>query len=262
MSAPGASTRQRRMAVRLGIDIGGSGMKGAPVDTVNGRAHRAPLPGRHAPARPVEDVAERVAAVAEHFTSDGPIGITFPGVVDHGVVRTAANMHHSWIGTDADDLFTDRSGRPVALVNDADAAGVAEVRFGAGRDRNGHRIMVTLGTGIGTAVFHDSVLLPNTELGHLELDGHEAEDRAAGNVRDDEKLSWSDYAKRLGRYLNHLHALMWPELLDHRWRHLEALGRFLPHIDVPCEVVPAQLLNEAGIVGAAVLGTPTSPPSE
>jgi polyphosphate glucokinase len=239
--------------LRLGIDIGGSGIKGAPVDTETGQltADRFRLDTPQ-PAK-VPLVVDTVAHIVEHFGGDGPIGITFPGVVSHGVVRTAANMHDSWEGTDADALFTERFGRPVYMVNDADAAGLAEMRFGAGKGRDGVVIMVTLGTGIGTAVFHDGKLLPNTEFGHLELDGKDAEERASGSARDEQSLSWEAYAKRLDRYLNHLHFLMSPDLFIIGGGISKKSDRLLPLIEVPCEVVPAQLLNNAGIVGVAVM---------
>lgn len=244
------------MALRLGIDIGGSGVKGAPVDLATGElvAERFRLPTPQ-PAR-VDDVAEVVGEVVEHFEADGPIGITFPGVVTKGVVRTAANMDPSWVDADADRLFTNRFGRPVSLANDADAAGVAEMRFGADPGRAGVVIMITLGTGIGTAVFNDGVLLPNTELGHLELGGDEAEHRAAAAAREREDLSWSAYASRVQRYLRHLHALFWPELFIVGGGVSKKADKFLPLLDVPCEVVAAQLRNDAGIVGAALLCDP------
>jgi len=238
---------------RLGIDIGGSGIKGAPVDPETGQltAERFRLDTPQ-PAK-VPKVVEAVAEVVEHFGIGGPIGITFPGVVSHGVVRTAANMHESWIGTDADALFTERFERPVLMVNDADAAGVAEMRFGAGKGRDGVVVMVTLGTGIGTAVFHDGKLLPNTEFGHIEIDGKDAEELASGSARDEHGLSWESYAKRVERYLNRLHFLLWPDLFIIGGGISKKADRFLPLVKVPCEVVPALLLNNAGIAGVAVM---------
>ncbi len=238
---------------RLGVDIGGSGIKGAPVDLSTGELvgerFRIDTPR---PAT-VNDVQGVVGQVIEHFDVTGHVGITFPGVVQHGVVRTAANMHESWIDLDADAEFTKKLGREVTLANDADAAGVAEMRFGVGEGRKGVVVMVTLGTGIGTAVFHDGVLLPNTELGHLELDGHDAETRAAASARDRETLSWSAYAKRVQKYLRHLHAVLWPDLFIIGGGVSRKADKFLPHLDLPCEVVPAELFNNAGIVGAALI---------
>lgn len=238
---------------RLGIDIGGSGIKGAPVVVGSGElaAERfridTPQPAK------VERVLPVIEQVAAHFEMSGPIGITFPGVIQHGVVRTAANMHPSWVGLDADAVLTERLGRPVSLVNDADAAGLAEMRYGVGKGRSGTVIMVTLGTGIGTAVFTDGVLVRNTELGHLELDGHDAEKRAAGAVREVEGLPWHDFAKRVQHYLRHVHALFWPELFILGGGVSKRAEKFVPHMDVPCEVVPASLQNNAGIVGAALV---------
>jgi polyphosphate glucokinase len=236
----------------LGIDIGGSGIKGAPVDTTSGEltAERFRLDTPQ-PAK-VNRVVDVVAEVVAKFAHEGPIGITFPGVVSHGEVRTAANMHESWIGTDADSLFTGRFGRPVLMVNDADAAGVAEMKFGAGRGRDGVVVTITLGTGIGSAVFHDGKLLPNTELGHVELDGHDAETRASAAARDDHGLSWADYAGRVERYLNYIHFLLCPDLFIIGGGVSKKADKFLPHIELNTEIVPAAMLNDAGIVGAAL----------
>jgi polyphosphate glucokinase len=240
------------MDQRLGIDIGGTGIKGAPVDVMTGQLtqdrYRILTPEGAHPA----DVAEVVDQVASSFDVDGPIGITFPGVVLHGVTMTAANVSRHWIGYEADAMFTQRLGRPVGMINDADAAGVAEMRFGAGKDRKGVVIMVTLGTGIGSAVFIDGTLVPNTELGHIELDGVDAESRASGSVRDQEKLSHKSYAKRLNRYLTHLDSLLWPDLIILGGGVSKQGERYLPLLDVRAEVVLAQLRNNAGIVGAAI----------
>ena len=238
----------------LGIDIGGSGVKGAPVDLTTGELtadrFRVDTPR---PAN-VERVADVVAQVVDHFASvTGPVGITFPGVVSRGVVRTAANMHKSWIDVDADKLFTERFGRPVLMLNDADAAGLAEMRFGAGTGRSGVVITITLGTGIGTALFVDGKLVPNTELGHVELDGHEAEHKAAGSARDRERLSWSQYAPRVERYLGYLHRLFWPELFVIGGGVSKRADKFPPWGSVPSEVPPAAVFNDAGIVGAALV---------
>lgn len=236
----------------FGVDIGGSGIKGAPVDLTTGH-----LLGERfkiltpSPSTP-EAVVGVVAEVIDHFGWDGPVGITYPGVVQRGVVRTAANMDKGWVDLDADDLFTSRLGRAVHLLNDADAAGLAEMRFGAGAGRRGVVVMVTLGTGIGTAVFHDGVLVPNTELGHIDIDGRDAEETAAARVREEKDLSWGKWAKRVERYLVTLHRLLWPDLFIIGGGVSTRSGKFLPLMQVPCEVVPAQLANTAGIVGAAL----------
>jgi polyphosphate glucokinase len=242
------------MTIRLGVDIGGTGIKGAPVDVELGDLaadrFRLVTPRKHKP----EDVMKTVLEVVEKFPDvQGPIGVTFPGVVIRGVVQTAANMDKTWIGLDADKMFSESLGRPVTLMNDADAAGVAEMRFGAGKDKRGVVIMITLGTGIGCAVFHDGVLLPNTELGHIEIDGKDAERLASGSARDDEKLSWKEYGKRIQRYLRKIDALLWPDLFIIGGGVSKEADKYLPDIKIRTPVVIAELLNNAGIVGAAVL---------
>jgi polyphosphate glucokinase len=242
------------MTVRIGVDIGGTGIKGAPVDVDTGKLtadrFRIVTPKGAKP----NDVIDVVRQVVEHHQGvDGPVGITFPGVVIRGVIHTAANMGKSWIGVDAHDRFGQELGRPCTMRNDADAAGVAEMRFGVGEGRTGVVIMITLGTGIGCAVFNDGVLLPNTELGHIEVDGRDAEDLAAGSARDREHLSWKDYAKRVQTYLRRLDALLWPDLLIIGGGMSKEATKFLPEVNVRCEVVTAELLNNAGIVGAALI---------
>jgi polyphosphate glucokinase len=242
------------MTVRLGIDIGGTGIKGAPVDVEQGDLtadrFRLVTPKKHTP----HEVVKVVLDVVKHFPdTEGPIGVTFPGVVIRGVVHTAANMDKSWIDLDADKLFTETLGRPVTMMNDADAAGVAEMRFGAGKDKPGVVVMITLGTGIGCAVFHDGVLLPNTELGHIEIDGKDAERLASGSARDDEKLTWKDFGKRIQKYLRKVDALLWPDLFIIGGGVSKEADKYLPDIKVRTPVVTAELLNNAGIVGAAVL---------
>jgi polyphosphate glucokinase len=242
------------MTVRLGVDIGGTGIKGAPVDVELGDLtadrFRLVTPKKHKP----NEVVKVVHEVVQHFPDvDGAIGVTFPGVVIRGVVHTAANMDKNWIGLDADKLLTEALGRPVTLMNDADAAGVAEMRFGAGKDKRGVVVMITLGTGIGCAVFHDGALLPNTELGHIEIDGKDAERLASGSARDDEKLSWKEYGKRIQKYLRKLDALLWPDLFIIGGGISKEADKYLPDITIRTPVVTAELLNNAGIVGAAVL---------
>jgi polyphosphate glucokinase len=243
----------------LGIDIGGTGIKGAPVDTTTGALladrHRVLTPH---PATP-DAVAEVVAELATFFDWKGPAGATFPAVVKDGVARTAANVDKRWIGTDAAALFSKAIGAPVTVLNDADAAGIAEMEFGAGKGTTGVVMMVTLGTGIGSALFIEGVLVPNTELGHIPLDGVDAEKRAAEIVRENENLSWKQWAKRLDEYFDLLHALFSPDLFIVGGGISKKADKFVPHITTATPIVPAQLLNDAGIVGAAVAHTRRSP---
>jgi polyphosphate glucokinase len=237
----------------LGIDIGGSGVKGAPVDTVRGELaqerHRVPTPQ----PSDVTAVVEAVAEVADRFGTPDRVGITFPGVVVGGVTRTAANVDSSWIDAPAAELFSARLARPVFVLNDADAAGVAEVTFGAGRDQKGLTVMLTFGTGIGSALFLDGHLIPNTEFGHLELDGHDAEDRASDRAREQEDLSWEKWADRVQSYLRHVEMLLSPNLFIVGGGVSKKAEKFLPLIKIRTPIVPAMLLNNAGIIGAAVV---------
>ncbi|WP_141302608.1 polyphosphate--glucose phosphotransferase, partial [Streptomyces gardneri] len=206
------------------------------------------------PATP-DGVAGCVVEVVEHFGWTGPVGVTFPGVVTGSTIRTAANVDKSWIGVDAGTLLSERlGGLPVTVLNDADAAGVAEMTFGAGRGRKGTVILLTLGTGIGSALFVDGRLVPNTELGHLELKGHDAETRASTKAREDEDLSWEHWAKRrLTKYLAHVEMLFSPELFIIGGGVSRKADKFLPLIEgIRAEIVPAELQNNAGIVGAAM----------
>ncbi|WUS98988.1 ROK family protein [Streptomyces sp. NBC_00708] len=237
----------------FGVDIGGSGIKGAPVDLDRGdlaqERHKVLTPH---PATP-EDVAGCVAEVVGHFDWKGPVGITFPGVVTDGLTRTAANVDKGWIDQDARTLLGDRLGLPVTVLNDADAAGIAEMTFGAGRGRKGTVIMLTLGTGIGSALFVDGTLVPNTELGHLELNGHDAEKHASTKAKEDEDLGWHHWARRVQKYLAHVEMLFSPELFIIGGGISRKADKFLPLIEhVRAEMVPAELQNNAGIVGAAM----------
>ncbi|WP_114905972.1 polyphosphate--glucose phosphotransferase [Ornithinimicrobium murale] len=239
----------------LGIDIGGSGIKGAPVDLDKGEfaAERVRI-DTPSKARP-QDVAEIVAQIAEDFADevgqDSSVGVTVPAVVHHGVTKSAANIDDSWIDTDADQLFTQVLGRPVVVMNDADAAGQAEMHFGAGHAQEGVVLLTTLGTGIGSALFVGGQLVPNTELGHLELDGEEAEHRAASSVREDKDLSWEDWAERLQRFYRHVEDLLWPDLIIVGGGVSKKADKFLPLLDLRTVIVPAHLRNDAGIIGAA-----------
>jgi polyphosphate glucokinase len=196
-----------------------------------------------------------VKEVVDHFGWTGPVGVTFPGVVTGGSrIRTAANVDKGWIDVDARALLGERlGGLPVTVINDADAAGVAEMQFGAGRGRRGTVILLTFGTGIGSAVFADGALLSNTELGHLELDGHDAEKRASTKVKDDEELTWERWARRVAQYLAHVEMLFAPELFIIGGGVSRKAHKFLPLIEgIKAEIVPARLQNNAGIVGAAM----------
>jgi polyphosphate glucokinase len=200
----------------------------------------------------VADVVEQIAA---HFSYKGPAGVTFPAVVKHGVTYTAANVDRSWIGTNAGELFSRHVGGPVMVVNDADAAGVAEIRFGAGKERKGVIILVTLGTGIGSAVFLDGQLLPNTEFGHLMIRGKAAEKRASEKARVEKRLSWRQWAKRISEFLNEMERLLSPDLFIIGGGISKKAEKFFPYLTTKTEVVivPAQMRNEAGIIGAAYL---------
>jgi polyphosphate glucokinase len=236
----------------LGIDIGGTGIKGAPVNTETGELlaerFRLPTPPGALPA----DVGATVAQVVEHFHWQGPIGCGFPAVVRNGQVLTAANVSKTWIGQDAIQLFTQATGCPVVVINDADAAGYAEMCFGAGKDYPGVVLIATLGTGIGTALFVDGNLVPNTELGHIEVRGKDAEKRAAASVRERKKLTWKRWAKHVNEYLCHLEFYLRPDLIILGGGVSSKADKFLPLLHLDTEVVAAQMHNEAGIVGAAL----------
>jgi polyphosphate glucokinase len=249
------------MTTVLGIDVGGTGIKGAPVDTTTGALqadrHRILTPQ---PATP-DAVSKVVGEVAAFFSWKGPAGATFPAVMKRGVASTAANVDQSWIGADAAAAFGEAIGAPVVVVNDADAAGIAEMEFGAGKGVDGVVLMVTLGTGIGSALFVDGQLVPNTELGHLKLGKKDAERVAAESVRESKHLSWKEWAERLDGYFEMLDHLFSPDLIIVGGGISKKSDKFLPRLTVKTEIVPAQLLNEAGIVGAAVAAAQQAPPS-
>ena len=237
----------------LGIDIGGSGIKGAPVNILTGEItqerFRIPTPP---PARPSQ-VAEVVQQLVKHFNWKGPIGCGFPAVVRRGTALTAANIDKDWIGTSINQLFTEATRCPTEAVNDADAAGMAEMAFGAGKDwQKGVVIMTTIGTGIGTAIFVDGVLLPNTELGHIEIGGKDAERRASDAARQRKNLSWDEWGERLNEYYQTLDALFWPDLFIIGGGVSKKFSALVPFLHLKAAVVPATLLNDAGIVGAAM----------
>ena len=236
----------------LGIDIGGSGIKGAPVDLNQGvlAAERLRI-ATPQPATP-DAVADTVGRIIRHYNWTGPVGCGLPSVVQNGVARTAANIDSSWIGTDVRTLLSQRTGCPVTVINDADAAGIAEMRFGAGRGRNGTILMVTVGTGLGTALFRDGTLVPNTELGHLLLNGKVAEKYASAAAREDLGLSYETWAKRLDLYLHQLQSLFWPDLFILGGGISKKHEKFFPFLTIETEFLPAVLRNQAGIVGAAL----------
>ncbi len=236
----------------LGIDIGGTGIKGALVDTRQGKLlnerHRIATPRPSTP----KAVTSAVKKIVRHFDWKGPIGCGVPAVVQQGQLRTAANISKSWLGVDARKMFEKAFGCPVTVVNDADAAGYAEMYHGAGRGRRGTVIILTLGTGIGSALFVNGHLVPNTELGHLEIKGKDAEWRAADSVRKRKNLSWRKWAQRVDNYLHYLERYFWPDLFIIGGGVSKKSDKFLPHLTVRAPVVKAELGNEAGIIGAAM----------
>jgi polyphosphate glucokinase len=241
------------MANVLGVDIGGTGIKAAPVDVSDGKlvTERVKLDTPH-PSEP-DAVAAVVNELVTRFRWTGPLGITFPGVVVDGVVKTAANVDKAWIDTNAAELFARVTGLPITMINDADAAGLAEMTFGAGAGEQGTVLVLTFGTGIGSALFTNGVLVPNTEFGHIEIRGKEAEKRASEMVRESHDLSWGKWAGRVDEYLEHMEQLLSPKLIivgggiSKRW------DKFVPLLTgLRAKVVPAALLNDAGIVGAAM----------
>lgn len=246
----------------LGIDIGGTGIKGAPVDTLTGallgERWRVLTPS---PATPVT-MAAAVAEVAKHFDWHGSIGCGFPGVIRSGQVLTAAHLDKSWIHSNAQEVFREATGCPVTVLNDADAAGYAEMRFGAGQGRNGLVLLVTLGTGIGSALFYDGRLIPNTELGHIEIRGKDAEKRAAASAREKKGWTWKRWARHLNEYLRCMEAYLTPDLIIIGGGISKKAEKFLPLLTVKTEVVAAQMQNEAGIVGAALAALVQPPAAE
>jgi polyphosphate glucokinase len=237
----------------FGIDIGGTGIKGAPVDVATGKllADRQKIPTPR-PAVPA-DIADVVKQVSTSFNWSGPVGITFPGVVIDGVVRTAPNLDPAWIDVDAGQLFEKAVGSPVRVLNDADAAGVAEMTFGAGVGQTGTVLMLTFGTGIGSALFTKGMLVPNTEFGHVEIHGRDAEKRASEHAKSLHDLSWGKWAGRVEEYLKHIEALLSPQLIIVGGGISKESEKWVPRLSgIRAKIVPAALLNNAGIVGAAM----------
>lgn len=247
-----STTKRTSTSTAFGIDIGGSGIKGAVVDLDTGELRTE----RERIATPTPSTPKAVAAVVhelvEHAGWTGVVGATFPAIIKNGVARSAANVDRHWIGTDVDKVFTESTGRDVVVLNDADAAGLAEVRYGAAKGVDGVVILLTFGTGIGSGLFVDGTLVPNTELGHVELDGHDAEKRAAASVRESHDMSWEKWAHRVQRYLAHIEALFSPDLFLVGGGVSKRAEKWVPYLDLNAPVRPAQLLNNAGIVGAAL----------
>lgn len=245
--------------ILLGIDIGGSGIKGAPVDIDRGELmeayYRIPTPALATP----DAVGDVVAQIVRHWNIDGPIGCTFPAIIKNGIAYSAANVDKSWIGSDGARLFEQKSGHPFVLINDADAAGIAEVEFGAGRGQPGVVMVLTIGTGIGSALFIDGRLVPNTELGHLEVGGKEAEHLASDRTREKKKLGWKQWAGRLDKVLKRYEALFSPNMFILGGGVSKKHAKFVPLLTVRTPVVPAVLLNDAGIVGAAMAARGPAP---
>jgi polyphosphate glucokinase len=237
---------------RVGIDVGGSSIKAALVDVTTGamigesQSVQTPRPATVAP------MIEAFVEIDGRLGGAGSVGLAMPSVVQHGVVRTAANIDKSWIGVDVAALLRQRLQRPVVVLNDADAAGYAEVRWGAGRGSTGTVIVLTFGTGIGSAIFLDGHLLPNTEFGHMELLGADAELHASARVRTEEHLDWPAWAERVNLYLERMHALFWPDLFILGGAVSQNFAAFGPLLKSPAQIRPAQFAGQAGVIGAAL----------
>lgn len=253
MTSADSTTSQRR---GFGVDVGGSGIKGGIVDLDSGQliGDRFKLLTPQ-PATP-SAVAKTIAAVVNEFGWTGPLGVTYPGVVKEGVVQTAANVDSSWIGTDAGDIIgAELGGQEVTVLNDADAAGLAEERYGAGKDNSGLVVVLTFGTGIGSAVINNGTLIPNTEFGHLEVGGKEAEQRAASSVKDKNDWTYERWAKEVTKVLVAIENAIWPDLFVAGGGISRKADKWLPLLENRTPVVAAALLNTAGIVGAAMAAT-------
>jgi len=235
----------------LGIDIGGSGVKGAIVDTKRGvmltERFRIPTPAVSNP----DSVSAIITDIVKHFNWDGPIGAGFPGVVQNGIIRTAANVDKSWINANIDHLLTQSTNCPVSVVNDADAAGLAEMKFGAGMGNKGLVLLITVGTGLGTVLFSGGKLVPNLEMGHIILKGDDAEKYASDAARKNDDLSWEKWVLRFNEYLKRLEDLTWPDLIIIGGGVSKKTELFSGLIQARAKIVPAQFQNNAGIIGAA-----------
>ena len=239
----------------LGIDVGGSGIKGAIVNTKKGKLmtkrHRIHTPK---PATPPAMI-KTIEAIINHFDWQGPVGCGFPAAVKNEIVKTASNIDNSWIGVNASEQIENKTGCPTHLVNDVDAAGCAEVTFGAGKNRYGTIFMAAFGTGIGTAIFHNQHLVPNTELGHIPLNNMAAEDYAANSIRKKHDLTWEEWGGRVNEYLQLIEALFWPDAIIIGGGVSKKFSDFKPYIHLDTDVLPAKNRNHAGIIGAALAAT-------
>lgn len=253
MTSPASGAPQRR---GFGIDVGGSGIKGGIVDLdtglLIGERFKLLTPQPATPAA----VAQTIAAVVNNFGWTGPLGVTYPGVVTNGIVQTAANVDKSWIGVNACEIIgAHLNGQQVTVLNDADAAGLAEARYGAGKDKPGVVVVLTFGTGIGSALVHNGTLIPNTEFGHVEVGGKEAEKRAASSVKEKNDWSYARWAKQVTRVLVAIETVLWPDLFIAGGGISRKADTWLPLLENRTPVVAAALLNTAGIVGAAMAST-------
>lgn len=236
----------------LGIDIGGSGIKGAPVNIETGKLVsdriRIPTPDPSSP----DNISKILNDIIKHFNWSGPVGSGFPAVVNNGKIFTASNIDKKWIGTNASELFTKTTGCDFVVINDADAAGVAEMEFGAGRKNQGVVFIITVGTGVGTALFSKGRLVPNTELGHIMMKGMVAERYCSDAIRKNEDLSWKKWSKRFNEYIVEIERLFWPDLIVIGGGMSKKQSKFFHHLETKTEVVAAHLRNEAGMIGAAM----------
>lgn len=236
----------------LGIDVGGSGIKGAPVDCSTGtllkERLRIPTP---TPATP-SAVFKTINKIIKHFAWTDAVGCGFPAVIRNNLVKTASNIDHKWLGINISDLAEKEFSNPILFINDADAAGLAEMKFGSGNKSNGLTVLLTVGTGIGSAIFYRDTLIPNSELGHLILNGKIAEHFASDAVRKAEDLSWKNWGKRFNEYLNEIERLFWPDQIIIGGGMSKKIEKFVKHLNLKAKVLPASLKNEAGIIGAAL----------
>ena len=247
-------TMQTGTNALVGVDVGGSGVKAALVDLATGQASGRVRIETPQPATP-EAIASTVAGLVRHFPVRGAIGCTIPAAVVNGVVQTATNIDKTWIGAHAATVISRATDRPCVVLNDADAASLAEARFGAARAHRGVVVMVTIGTGVGTALLNDGALIPNSELGHVFVNRHLVDTWVSDATRVAEELSWKQWTRRLERYLAHLHTILWPELIVIGGGIVKHADKFIDRVDPGCEVRIAELGNLAGIVGAALMAS-------
>ena len=239
----------------IGVDVGGTGIKAAPVNLKKGtfakERYRIPTPQPSTP----EAVGKAVARAIKHFSPDAhvPIGVTYPGVIQQGIVKTAANIDDEWLETDVRQIISDHAGRDVVVMNDADAAGFAEYKYGAAHGQDGVVFRATLGTGIGTALIAEGQLVSNTELGHILIDGKDAEEYASKTGREKHNLDWDEWAVHLQRYFSEIERLLWPDLIIVGGGISKSAHMYLPELNLRAPIVAAELLNGAGIVGAAAI---------